>query len=145
MTSLSFTVIGTPIPQGSMRSFRKGNKTVYVPANKNLKAWREAVRAEAYKTAQAQGTPLPLGKNKTPIAIACTFVFDRPKTVPKNRRMAVKPDLDKLVRAICDALGNKGVGQIIEEDSRINVIAAKKRYADGEKPHVKITIQETGN
>lgn len=145
MNILSFTVIGTPIPQGSMQSFRRGNKTVYVPANKNLKAWREQVRAEAYKTALAEGIELPLGKNKTPLALYCTFVFERPKTVPKTRKMCTKPDLDKLLRAICDALGNKGTGQIIEEDSRINLIAAKKRYADGEKPHVKIIIQETGN
>ena len=143
MTSLSFTVIGTPIPQGSMQSFRRGNKTVYVPANKNLKAWREAVRAKAYNTATAEGIDLPLGANKTPLMLSCTFVFPRPKSVPKTRPMSVKPDLDKLVRAVCDALGNKGAGQIIEEDSRINVIAAKKRYADGEKPHVKITIKET--
>ena len=143
MNSLSFTVTGTPIPQGSMQSFRRGNKTVYVPANKNLKAWREAVRAKAYNTALAEGIPLPLGKDKTPLAIACTFVFPRPKTVPKTRPMSVKPDLDKLVRAICDALGNKGTGQIIEDDSRVRVIIAEKRYCENnEPPHVGISIME---
>ena len=145
MSSLTFTVQGTPIPQGSMQSFRKGNKTVYVPANKNLKAWREAVRAKAYKTAIAEGINLPLGANKTPLILVCTFVFQRPKSTPKSRLMSVKPDLDKLIRAICDALGNKGLGQIIEDDSRVKLIIADKRYCEGdEKPHAKITIKEPG-
>lgn len=129
-----------------MQSFRRGNKTVYVPANKNLKAWREQVRAVAYKTAQENGTPLPLGKNKTPLVIVCTFVFERQKSVPKKRLMCVKPDLDKLVRAVCDALGNKGTGQVIEDDSRIKLIIADKRYTEGkETPHAKITIRERGD
>ena len=62
-----------------------------------------------------------------------TFVLPRPKATPKTRRTPYavkKPDLDKIVRAVCDAFTNI----IYHDDSQIVHLDARKRIAEISEP-----------
>ena len=61
-----------------------------------------------------------------PVSVKVRFFLPRPSTV-RREYPSVYPDLDKLVRSTLDAL-NKGV---IDDDSRIVDLDAKKRYVTG--------------
>lgn len=113
LETLEFVVIGEPIPQGSMRAIRPG---VIVSDNPRLRAWRKEVNAAALRQCGTQWAPWD-----EPVAVDAVFTMPRPKSAPKTRRTfpAVKPDLDKLTRAIGDALCPKTGFKVLAEDSRI--------------------------
>lgn len=140
--SINVTVEGTPVPQGSMRAYVRGGKPVIVHDKPELKTWRDKIRLTVYAEAKRQGVQLPLGKNKNPVGVEAAFYFKRPKTVKKGKKLvSVKPDLDKLLRAVGDALGEPGAYQIIENDSRIVYIRGGKYYTD-DKPRLILSIEE---
>jgi Holliday junction resolvase RusA-like endonuclease len=58
------------------------------------------------------------------------FVFDRPKSV-KRDLMTVKPDVDKLCRAVLDAVSDSGFWL---GDQQVVVLSAAKRYAKWSEP-----------
>jgi Holliday junction resolvase RusA-like endonuclease len=66
----------------------------------------------------------------------------RPKSVSKALRAVptVKPDLDKLTRAVMDAISLERYCQVIKDDSLVTDLHAAKRYADHTKPGVSIMI-----
>lgn len=124
-------VSGAPAAQGSKKfvGVRKG-RAVLVEQSKNVGPWRKAVADAAQLNAD--------GLLEGPVALTLEFVMPRPKSTPRRSTPpAVKrPDLDKLARAICDAL----TGIWFADDSRITHLAATKRLAEiGEKPGVHIT------
>lgn len=123
-------VRGLPVPQGSMNIYR--GRAIHSKSTA-LKQWRALIALEAK---QQLKTPI----KATPLTVYYDFFLPRPKTVPQTRRPlpAVKPDLDKLVRAVNDALATDA--GLIDEDSRIVTIRASKRYADQTPPGVKVTI-----
>ena len=60
------------------------------------------------------------------LTMSVTFVLPRPKSAPKRRIWPeVKPDLDKLVRALCDALTQCGAWG---DDAQLIHLNAVKRY-----------------
>lgn len=133
---LSVWVHGVPQPQGSMSVNRKG-KLFHKPA---LIAWRERVLILALNAAQRQGWP-----DNWDGLVEVDYVFYLPK--PKQPRFkwypGVKPDLDKLIRAVNDALSPKSPRRVVEEDSRIIRITAEKRYATKDQPPgVCITLRQ---
>ena len=95
---------GTPIPQGSKKAFVRGGRVSLVEANPGLKGWRSAVSLGckqamlAAEVAPAQGGPM---------VVELVFVFERPKSV-KRDWMSVKPDVDKLCRAVLDGVSDSG-------------------------------------
>ena len=92
--TVEFRVYGRPAPQGSKAY--KGNQR-FVEASKYLPAWRKAVKNAA---AVAQGgAPL----FEAPVRVEVRFWLERPKK-PKFDRPGTPPDLDKLCRAVFDAL-----------------------------------------
>ena len=108
----TFFAEGDPVSQGSMSVFK--GRAVH-SNNAKLKAWRTIVNQAA---AEAGMKPLPL-----PVSVNLKFHLKRPKTV--NRAVpSVKPDLDKLVRAVLDAM--TGVGY--DDDSQVIRITARKLY-----------------
>ena len=126
----SFWVVGTPQTQGSMRAFVIGKRAVVTSTNKQLKPWRERV-AEAAREA-GWGDELIDG----PVHVGMQFHVARPRS--HFNAKGLKPnapmlpashvgDLDKLVRAIGDAL----TGVIWTDDRRIVSIVAQKHYAIG--------------
>lgn len=121
-------VAGTPVPQGSKTAYVVNGRARLVDANTKLKAWRKTVTLAAidwdWQTDQ-------------PVEIWMRFVFQRPKSV-KRALMSVRPDADKLARAILDALTDAGVWQ---DDAMVVALHAVKEYAEPGQPegvHIKV-------
>jgi crossover junction endodeoxyribonuclease RusA len=131
---VKFAVAAVPVPQGSKRVVHGHLIDVN---QKNLRSWRQLVAAEAAR----QGEP-PLGEA---VAISLTFYLPRPKAhfgVRGLRPSApgvpqVRPDLDKMIRAVLDAL----TGVAWRDDAQIASIVASKLYADTGPPGVEVTIE----
>lgn len=130
---ITFTVTGHPEPQGSMRAFmRKGARYPVVTSdNPSLKQWRHLV---AY-TAQQHATKGPLAGG---VYVMLTFSLQRPKSLPKSvREHLKKPDIDKLARAVLDAL----TGILFVDDSEVVRLTVTKQYAAPQQaPGVLISI-----
>lgn len=113
--TVEFIVPGEPIPQGSMKHIGKGRM---VHSNAGLTTWRRKVNLMA-RSKVGPGWKAWDG----PIALDLIFTLERPKSAPKTKVIypAVKPDLDKLVRAVGDSLcpNDKNAFRLITEDSRI--------------------------
>ena len=121
MTVLRFEVPGTPAPQGSKRHVGGGRM---VESSRDLPAWRSSV---AWAARAAHGSRAAMDG---PLAVELSFTFPMPASRPKRDRVrgqrwrTVKPDLDKLCRAVFDALTDAGV---ITDDARIVQVAAMKQ------------------
>ena len=128
---IGFTVYGEAKPKGSTRAFVVNNKAITTTANPTAKEWQQlvAVSAQQYRPAG--------GPYEGAVAVLVRFFFLRPKSVSEKKRPhhIVKPDLDKLVRNIGDAL--KGV--IYAEDARIVSIAATKAYDSVPRVEIQVT------
>ena len=121
MSVLRFEVPGMPAPQGSKRHVGGGRM---VESSKDLPAWRSSV---AWAARAAHGSRAAMDG---PLAMELSFRFPMPASRPKRDRVrgvkwrTVKPDLDKLCRAVFDALTDAGV---ITDDARIVQVAAMKQ------------------
>ena len=120
-------VEGLPIPQGSMRAF---NNRIIHQKSKDLKAWRDRVAEVCSKSMECVD-------KETPVFLRMSFVLPRPKSV-KRRYITVRPDLDKLARAVNDAL----TGIAFVDDSQVVLLSCSKRYSDSDvdKPGVYIHV-----
>ena len=135
--NIQFTVYGKPEPQGSMKAFmRKGARFPVVTSdNKNLKSYRQNLSVVALAQCRAEGfNPIP---KKTPVEIELTFYFSRPASRSKRAAFTVKPDLDKLMRAVGDAL----TGICFEDDSQIVYAIIRKRYGSPERTIIEVREQ----
>lgn len=125
---VQFRVDGTPIPQGSKTVASGGGKTWVRDSNgKKLKPWRAAI---------AKAADLGVTFHEA-VHLTATFYLPRPKTVTRKYPTTV-PDLDKLMRALGDGMKDGG---LIVDDSIICDENIKKRYADGCKPGVTVTLR----
>lgn len=130
--SIRFSVVGIPQPQGSTKGFVQNGRAIITSANKGLKPWRQDVAAAALEYAP----PEPL---EGPVLVMLDFYMPCPKSLPKRRRVepTKKPDLDKLIRGILDAL----TFIAFKDDSQVISIFAEKHYAYDRHPGVDITIR----
>jgi crossover junction endodeoxyribonuclease RusA len=130
---VTFRVDGIPAPQGSKRHVGGGRM---IESSKKLKPWRAAVHTAAV-TALSGAEPL----TGLPVYLRLDFVLPRPVQTAKHRPTppAVKrPDLDKLCRAVLDAL----TGVAYTDDSQVSTLWSTKRIAEaGEQPGVAIRIE----
>lgn len=138
---LTFTVQGTPAPQGSKTIARSRHGTWLRDDNRSLAPWRSTVAAAALACMIGRR---PLAG---PLRLEATFVFPRPKSHYRSGALAgqlrpsapfycdTRPDLDKLLRAIGDAV----TGIAIVADANIVEIDACKLYG---LPRADITIRE---
>lgn len=129
-----FTVVGRPQQVGSKRAFVQNGKTILTDANKKAKPWMQAVR-DAATAVLPDGFELLRG----PVEIRVTFHFARPKGHFRTGRNVggVKrgaphwhtstPDLDKLCRAVGDAL----TGVVFADDRQVAAWRAEKVYTVG--------------
>lgn len=127
---LSFAVAGTPAPQGSKSAVPgpRGRPVVLegrtAGQRARFHAWRSLVAQEAWvaMTRARRTTPM-LG----PVAVELLFVHPRPKSTPAGHRWRHKtPDLDKLARAVLDALVTGGV---IGDDAQVARLVCDKVLA----------------
>lgn len=125
-----FRVDGIPIPQGSKNAYVRGRRAVLVDVNAaKLKPWRREIAKAA-----------DLGVTfDCPVEVVLEFQLPMPKR-PKFGFPAVKPDLDKLTRAVLDGLTDGG---LLEDDSRVVRIVAEKHYS--ESPGVLVTVRTKEN
>jgi crossover junction endodeoxyribonuclease RusA len=114
---IEIRVFGELAPQGSKRRVARD---VMIEACKKLKPWREAVTWAAREHG---------GKIVGPVGVRMVFTVRKPTTAPKRRKTwpARRPDIDKLCRAVCDALTAAGTW---EDDSRVIELLAYKVYPD---------------
>lgn len=123
-------VPGAPAPQGSKRHVGRG---VLVESSKAVGPWRERVALAAH----AHGVELI---EDGPVLVRLDFVMPRPRSAPKTRTAAAtkRPDVDKLARAILDAL----TGIAWRDDSQVIELSATKAIAlPGEPSGVQILIR----
>lgn len=139
MSAISFTAYGTPAPKGSTRAFvPKGWKRAIVTEdNKHTRPWAAIVQDAAIMAGGGAGTAIEFQKG-SPVRLEIRFIMPRPKSLPKRvRRHVKKPDLDKLVRAVKDAL----TGVTWVDDSQVVQVEAEKQYAiNGEMPRAEISV-----
>lgn len=142
---LEFVAYGKSQPQGSASAFyvESLGRAVVTSANPANKRWRRDVAYSALDAMRGTGLAPPIVPKGQEARLVVSFYLPRPKYL-KNTRPPnlVKPDLDKLVRSICDAL--KGVGW--HDDSQVTKIEAAKYYAEasGGKPRVEVRIISAG-
>jgi Holliday junction resolvase RusA-like endonuclease len=107
-----------PAPQGNHRISASGH--IYEANAAQLRAWRDAVTfiARLYWT----GPPMTGA-----VRIAVSFILPRPKSAPERPWPIVRPDADKLLRAVLDALT---AAQIWRDDSQVVDVHARKLYAN---------------
>ena len=122
-----FFVKGRPVPQGSLK-FING-RPIHARAT-DLAVWR----ADIARNAEVHGyKPVQGG-----VKVSCSFVFNKPKSAKERNYPWVKPDLDKLIRAVLDGL----TGVAYEDDSQVVLLQANKTY--GEREGVWLEIEQLG-
>lgn len=118
-TVIRFQVHGLPIPQGSTRAWVVNGKPIITSSAKGLATWRRLVADVAQDYAPEEPWEGPVG-------IELHFGLPKPKSAPKRRRVwpDKRPDLDKLTRAVLDAL----TYVVFADDSQVIEIQASKDY-----------------
>src|SRR5262245_36927558 len=143
--TLTFTVYGVPRDKGNMRSFWKRGmkKPIITDSNRNARSWSQLVAEGANRAIGA----LPVDDRAllfaSAIRLSVAFYLPRPKKYQK-RGLGVAhltaPDIDKLVRAILDALTQVAWG----DDSQVVELLTTKAYADVDSPpHADIRVERT--
>lgn len=131
MDSFSFFVPGEPITEGSTRAFASGQRVVVThDRGRELAAWRTRVKRAAQEAAREAGWE---PRYDGPVAVTAAFFLPRPKSAKKRLMPHVKPDLDKLIRAVGDALAPYKQPGVLKDDSRIVTWRATKDYDDAYK------------
>ena len=122
MSALTVTVIGTPVPQGSMKSLGP-RRLVHSNAEK-LRPWRDTVAWQVQQTMHDLGIHEPL---EGPLELHATFTLPRPQSASKARWAPhKKPDGDKLLRALFDSITAGGAWV---DDAQVVTCAWSKVYA----------------
>lgn len=121
------------MPEGSVKGFIRGGRVIIVHDNgPHLKKWRQAISDEAMH--------LFPSRHKGPVAMRYQFIMPRPKALTRWEAVhhAVRPDLDKLIRAVNDAL--TGIAYV--DDGQIYRMEAEKHYAGiGQETGVWVTVE----
>ena len=148
MNAIRFAVLGLAQPKGSAKivplrrqfpftvgSFRDLLRSVAITSdNAKVKAWQKDI---------ARAATLALGAVTMELTGACAleviFYLPRPQSHRKGDTTphVVRPDVDKLCRAVADAL----TGIVWRDDSQIIDLMARKRYAESvSQSRVEVTI-----
>lgn len=122
MRLLKFTAHGEPISQGSVKAFAVGGRARIVSKSNDLTAWRETVR-HAASLAMGEDWEMQMGA----AFVKLRFYLPRPSGAPKtiDTYPITGRDLDKLDRAVLDAITNAGAWK---DDNRVVDLDTRKRY-----------------
>lgn len=145
--SSTFFVPGIPVPKGSAKAFVVGGRAIVTQTNRDKqRPWSASIGLKA----EEAGVKLHSG----PVQIICSFLFPRPKAHYRGKAQTLredaprlhikKPDIDKLVRCVLDAL--TGIAWV--DDSQVQLGFCRKGYIiNHEQPGVMIHLErmeETG-
>lgn len=128
--TLHIVAHGTPASQGSKTSY--GPRQL-VESDKTLPAWRSAVKTAAILAAGPDWKPID-----TPVKVTGEIRIRKPKSTIFKDHPAGPKDLDKMTRAIGDALESAG---IVTNDARICHWDIRKVWATN-MPGADLTITE---
>lgn len=129
-------IAGEPRPQGSKKAYRRGTSIVLVEAQKDLPAWRAHMETQlGFKMLEHET------KFDTAVAVAITFWLTRPKSV-KRQYPTGTYDIDKLTRAVLDAVTKAGVWR---DDSDVVDLQVRKTYNDIHESGVLLSITPFDN
>ena len=122
LTIVSFEAHGIPVTQGSKKAMRNRHtgKTVMVESSERHGPWRALVSLAAQEAMET-------GPTSAAVNLAAVFRFPRPKSHYRSGKNAHllsdssphhhtnTPDLDKLVRCVCDSM----TGIVWNDDSQV--------------------------
>ncbi len=127
--SVSFRVVGEPVPQGSKRAVRGGRIIDVRP--EDLRTWRDRI---AWRATAARSTEV----FDTAVSARLIFAIERNRAHRNDAWCAVTPDVDKLSRAVLDGLCDGG---LLRNDSRVALLTAAKHYVTaGQSPGVYVEV-----
>ncbi len=133
---MHFIVFGEPVAKGSMKGFSTGKGIRLTNDTIKTKDWQTLV---AY-TAGQKCKEVADG----PVSLTVNFYLPKGKTV-KRDLPTTKPDIDKLLRCILDAL----TGIAYKDDAQVVEVQVSKRYGVGNsdfgRPRVEIWVQDIYN
>lgn len=138
--TIGIVVAGDPQPQGSLRAIVNYDRTGRPFANvvhddsAKLTTWRDLVGIQA-RNAMVRDTGI--GMLVGPLSIQADFYLPKPPSVTRGRPH-VKPDGDKLLRAVCDALE----GVMYRNDSQLCDYRVQKFYEGYYRPGVILNVSE---
>ena len=142
---ITFFVPGVPVSKGSAKAFvhRTTKRVVVMQDNRDRqKPWASAITYAAAESAVQHKHKI----NGCGVSVALHFTMPRPRShygTGRNSqavkpsaplRHTVKPDLDKLVRTVLDAL----TGVLWNDDSQVTQLTAFKKY--GDRPGVRVEV-----
>jgi Holliday junction resolvase RusA-like endonuclease len=137
-------VRGTPRPQGSIQAIKRKDGGIATKYASTVWAWRHQVQHAVAAHDGEQFTEA--------VEVQLGFDLLRPQShfLPVNSKRStpgvrpsapcwplVAPDLDKLVRCVCDAITDAGLWH---DDAQVVSIRAAKRYVS-DRPGVLITVK----
>lgn len=128
-SSFNLFIPGIPASKGSYRPITGRSRTTgkpvtrLIPMDKKERPWRNHVRDTILNHKH------PTIPHDSHVTVETTFYLPRPKTIPPRKRKhpTVKPDIDKLQRALYDAITET---HIWHDDCQITDVTSQKRYAD---------------
>lgn len=142
---LSIAAIGRPAPQGSKQLGGGGQlleQSAYLPA------WRQAVKIaayEEYRRLRINPSTLPVFGPGVPVVIESLTFFVGPDQcrAEGTDEPTGTPDIDKLLRAVLDALGGaKGSGRVFADDAQVVEIRALRKLRATSQTGVMIIISD---
>ena len=137
MKPVRFFTPGVPAPEGSHKYVgHRGGRPVVAHDNPRLAWWRTIVARAANDAARAAGWDAP---HDGPVAVEARFYLPRPKRPRFPDHAATKPDLDKLARAVGDALAAPG-GPLAEDSRIVTWVLTKWWASDGQPPGVHVIV-----
>lgn len=147
VNKISFTVLGRPQPQGSMKGFvlpgKDGKKprAILTSDNTKMKPYRQQVGWAALSARAGAGYSGLFAEKQVAVSVEMKFYFEKPKSVSKKRlHMVVKPDADKISRSTIDAM----TGILFADDAQIIQLSASKYYGLPERAEITVTNLEGG-
>ena len=132
----TITVLGEPEAKGSVSAFPVHQQAAHIVGKKfnivhRATEWERTVHLEALRQWGRSAQPKIVNR---PVGLRVTFHMPRGKTV-KREHPHVRPDLDKLLRAVLDGL----TGVVFADDAQVCQVVTVKRYAE-DQPCVVIVV-----
>jgi Holliday junction resolvase RusA-like endonuclease len=145
MNRLTFRVYGVALPKGNMRPLIRENArgmkiAIATESNRSVKGWQQLI-AEAASHALQQIPEADRAMFAYGVRIAVAFYLPRPKKWHKRGVFVphcTVPDVDKLARAVLDALQ----GVAYHDDKQVTELITGKYYAEVDGPaYADVTVE----